>query len=79
MGVMFATSGFAAAIEAVVHSSVGFYLDPAALVAVIYANFFDIGMDSDITTTGASIAIVVMCAFCVLLLSRKIRAFQVVR
>jgi ABC-2 type transport system permease protein len=79
LGVMFATSGFAAAVEAVVHSSSGFYLDPAALVGVIYANFFDIGIDSDISTTGACLAIVAMCALCVLLLSRKIRAFQVVR
>jgi ABC-2 type transport system permease protein len=79
LGVMFATTAFAGAIQGVVHSSYGFYVDPAALVAVIYARFFDIEMDTDITTTGASIAIVAMCAFCVLLLSRKIRAFQVVR
>jgi ABC-2 type transport system permease protein len=79
LGVMFATTGFAGAVQAVVHSSAGFYIDPAALVAVIYANFFDIEMDTDITTLRACLAIVAMCAFCVLLLSRKIRAFQVVR
>jgi ABC-2 type transport system permease protein len=79
LGVMFASTGFAAAIQAVVNSSAGFYLDPAALVIVIYARFFDVGAGTDITTTGACLAIVAMCGFCVLLLSRKIRAFQVVR
>ena len=79
LGVMFATAGFAAAIAAVVHSSAGFYLDPAALIAVIYANFFEIEIESGISTPNACAGLAVMCAFCVLLLSKKIRAFQVVR
>jgi ABC-2 type transport system permease protein len=79
LGVMFATTGFAAAIKAVLKTSAGFYLDPAALVAVIYANFFDIPKESGIGTPGACLALIAIGAFCIFLLARKIRAFQVVR
>jgi hypothetical protein len=46
---------------------------------VVYANFFGVRMDSGIGTPGACTALAAMCAFCIWLLSRKIRAFQVVR
>jgi ABC-2 type transport system permease protein len=78
LGVMFATTGFAGAIAAVMHTSTGFYLDPAALVAVIYSNYFDLPMDTGIGTPGACVALIAMGAFCIWLLSKKIRAFQVV-
>ncbi len=78
LGVMFATTGFAGAIAAVMHTAKGFYLDPAALVAVIYANYFDVHTDSGIGTPEACLALIVMGAFCIWLLSKKIRAFQVV-
>ena len=79
LGVMFATTGFAGAVAGVMHTSMGFYLDPAALVAVIYSNYFDVHTDSGISTPGACAALIAMGAFCVWLLSKKIRAFQVVR
>jgi ABC-2 type transport system permease protein len=79
LGVMFATTGFAGAMEAILRTTAGFYLDPAALVAVVYAHFFDVQMNTGISTPGACIALIAIGAFCVLLLSRKIRAFQVVR
>jgi ABC-2 type transport system permease protein len=78
LGVMFATTGFAGAIAAVMHSAIGFYLDPAALVAVIYGNFFDIPMESGISTLNACLALFAIGVFCIWLLSKKIRAFQVV-
>jgi len=79
LGVMFATTAFAAAVEGILRTNAGFYLDPAALVAVIYARFFDTRVHTDIEVPGACLALVLICAFCVWLLSRKIRAFQVVR
>lgn len=79
LGVMFASTGFAAAVGAILRTKLGLYLDPAALVAVVYANFFDLPMDTGIGTPQACIALVLIGAFCVWLLSRKIRAFQVVR
>jgi ABC-2 type transport system permease protein len=79
LGVMFASTGFAGAIAAVMNTSAGFYLDPAALVGIIYSNYFDIPMELGISTPAACFALTVMGAFCVWLLSKKIRAFQVVR
>lgn len=79
LGVMFATSAFGAAIQGVLHSDAGFYLDPAALIAVIFGNFFEVHGKTDITTPNACLAMLAICVFCVWLLSRKIRAFQVVR
>ena len=79
LGVMAATTGFAGAIAAVMHTSKGFYLDPAALVGIIYVHFFDIATDPGIGIPDACLALGIMGAFCVWLLSKKIRAFQVVR
>jgi ABC-2 type transport system permease protein len=78
LGVMFATTAFAGAIGGVLHTDKGMYVDPAALVGVIYMNFFDITTDVDIGTPGACFALVLMGAFCIWLLEKKIRAFQVV-
>jgi hypothetical protein len=79
LGVMFASGGFGAAIAAVLNTSAGFYLDPAVLVAVIYTDFFDVPIKIQISPLGAYLGLIGICAFCILLLSRKIRAFQVVR
>ena len=79
LGVMFITTGFAGAIAGVMRTAKGFYIDPAAMVAIIYTNFFGIETESGIGTLGACISLITMGAFCVWLLSKKIRAFQVVR
>jgi ABC-2 type transport system permease protein len=77
LGVMFATTAFAAAINEVLRVKAGLYVDPAALVAVIWANFFGVDMNSGITTLGASIDLAFVCCLCIWLLGRKIRAFEV--
>jgi len=79
LGVMAATTAFAGAIAGIMETGKGFYIDPAALVAVIYANFFDIDTQSGISTIGACVSLMLMSALCVWMLSKKIRAFQVVR
>lgn len=79
LAVMAFTSGFAQAVNAVVNTKAGFYLDPAALVTSLYAKFFDVHTEMNVPTGGAILALVAMCAFCILLLSRRVRAFEVVR
>ena len=79
LGVMFFTSGFAAALEAVMGTKAGFYLDPAALVATVYGKFFGVEVNSSIDDAGAIVALAAMCAFCIYLLCRKVRAFEVVK
>lgn len=79
LGVMFFSSGFAAALNGVGRTSVGSYLDPAVLVATVYGRFFGVSVKEDIPMAGALAALAVICAFCLFLLSRKVRAFEVVR
>lgn len=79
LAVMFATTGFANAINEVLRIKAGFYLDPANLVASIWASFFGVPIHTDISPAGACAAMVIICGLCALLLSRKIRAFEVVR
>ena len=80
LGVMFFTSGFAAAFNAVLDTKKGSYLDPAALLTAIYGRFFGLShVQAGIGTAGAIASYAVICGFCIFLLSRKVRAFEVVR
>jgi len=79
LAVMFASSGFATAVNEILRVKAGFYLDPANLIAAIWARFFDVPIHTEMSITGAYAGIAVICGFCVLLLSRKIRAFEVVK
>lgn len=79
LGINFAASGAAAVVNEVLRTKAGFYLDPPVIVGVIWASFFGIEDASEMSVTGALIGLTVICAVCVWLLSRKIRAFEVVR
>ena len=79
LGVMFFLSGFAAAINAVLSSNIGYYISPGALITRVSAQVF--GMDSPIhiSAWSAWVALFAMCGVCLALLAKKIRAFEVVR
>lgn len=79
LAVMFLSSGFATAIQAVMRTQVGRYLDPAFLITLIYAKIFDYRFSTDISVASAAIALVAICAFFAFLLQKKVRAFEVVR
>lgn len=79
LAVQFAASGFAAAINEVLRIKAGFYADPKSLVMVIFAHYFEVKDFPEVPLLGACIGLVLMCAFFVWLLSRKVRAFEVVR
>lgn len=79
LAVMFMMSGFAAAINGVLRTKAGHYLDPASLVAAIYAKMFDTRINTDVTVPGAVIALILICSFFVYLLQKKVRAFEVVK
>lgn len=79
LAVMFMTSGFAAALNAVLRTKLGFYLDPAVLVGTVYSKLFGVTLHTEITMAGACVALVLICAFFIYLLQKKVRAFEVVR
>jgi ABC-2 type transport system permease protein len=73
------SSGFSAALNAIVRTNVGSYFNPPALVIAIASQFFGVHTDIGIQPGPALLALAILCAFCVYLLSRKVRAFEVVR
>jgi ABC-2 type transport system permease protein len=79
LAIMFMMSGFAAAINGVLRTKVGFYLDPTSLVGAIFANMFGVQLNTGISVPGAVIALLLICSFFVFLLQKKVRAFEVVK
>jgi ABC-2 type transport system permease protein len=79
LGVMFFLSGFGAAVNAVLRSNIGHYISPGALLSRVCAELFGVESNIDISAWSAWAALLVMCGICVLLLSKKVRAFEVVR
>jgi ABC-2 type transport system permease protein len=79
LGVMFFLSGFGAAINAVLRSNIGNYINPGALITRVCADLFGVESQIEISAWSAWVGLLVMCGLCVLLLSKKVRAFEVVR
>lgn len=79
LGVMFFLSGFGAALNAVLHSSIGYYISPGALITRVCAQVFGEQSPVHISAWSAWVGLLVMCGICLALLARKVRAFEVVR
>jgi ABC-2 type transport system permease protein len=79
LGVMFFLSGFGTAVNAVLRSHVGYYINPGALITRVCAGLF--GMDSpiEISAFSAWVGLLVMCGICLALLGKKVRAYEVIR
>lgn len=78
-GVIFFLSGFGAAINAVMRSNIGHYINPGSLITRVCAQMFGLESPVDISATSAWLALLVICGLCLLLLGKKVRAFEVVR
>lgn len=79
LGVMFVSSGLTAAIDVILRTTAGAYLNPAMLAGTVAARFFDLNVPPEPSPGRAVIALAAMCAFCVYLLQKKVRAVEVVR
>ncbi len=79
LAVMFLSSGFAAAWNAILRTDSGSYINPALMVASVYANLFGVEVHNGVSTGGSLVGLAAISAFCIFLLSRKVRAFEVVR
>ena len=78
LGVMFFLSGFGAAINAVLRTNAGFYISPGALITRVSAQLFGLDSPIEVSATGAWISLLAICGICVALLSKKVRAYEVV-
>jgi hypothetical protein len=68
-----------AAINLILRTTAGAYVSPAMLSASIWAHFFELRVPPEPSPGRAMLALAAMCAFCIYLLQKKVRAFEAVR
>jgi hypothetical protein len=76
--VMFFGAGFGQAINAVLRTQTGYFLNLAYLMTEIWSNLFRIDSEHWISVSDAWIALSLYCGICLFLLMRKVRAYEVV-
>lgn len=79
LGVMFFLSGFGAAMNAVLRSHIGYYINPGALITRVSADLFGMESPIEISAFSAWVGLLVMCGICLALLGKKVRAYEVIR
>ena len=79
LALMFFGAGFAQAINAVMRTQAGHFLDVGYLMATVWISLFQVDAEHGISASQAWVAILMYCAICLWLLMRKVRAYEVVR
>lgn len=79
LAVMFFGAGFAQAINAVMQTHSGHFVDVGYLMAAVWTDLFRIDGERAIPAFQAWSALLFYCAICLWLLMRKVRAYEVVR
>lgn len=79
LGVMFFGAGFAQAINAVLRTQSGHFLNIVYLMGTVWTSLFGVDMEGTITPLQAWIALLIYCAICLVLLVRRVRAYEVVK
>jgi ABC-2 type transport system permease protein len=79
LAVMFFGAGFAQAINAVLRTDSGHFVDVAYLMAAVWIGLFKVDAEHVISAGQAWIALLIYCLICLWLLLRKVRAYEVIR
>jgi len=79
LGVLFFGAGFAQAINAVMRTQLGHFIDIPYMMSTVWTDLFRIETDHPISSEAAWIALLAYCGICLALLVRKVRAYEVVR
>ena len=79
LAVFFFGAGFAEAADAVLGTHKGAFLNLGRLIATVQAHLFRQPWRSPISGASAWIALLAVSSFCLWLLARKVRAYEVVR
>jgi ABC-2 type transport system permease protein len=79
IAIFFIGAGFGAAINAVIHTKYGSLINLTQVIATIWAKLFRIHGDTGIALWDAWMALGAACAISLYLLTRKVRAFEVVK
>lgn len=78
LGVLFFGAGFAQAINAVLRTQSGYFLNLLYLVFTIWTSLFRVEAERAVSSGAAWIAVLTYCAACLALLVRKVQAYEVV-
>ena len=79
LGVFFAGAGFGAAINAVMRTNNGALIDIVQMMATAWGQLFRSPPGNGISATQAWTVLAIVCLICLWLLSKKVRAFEVVK
>lgn len=79
LGVFFAGSAFAQAINAVLQTRNGYLIDLGNLMVTVESHLFGQRSPTGLPAANAWLALLAICTFCLYLLERKVRAYEVVR
>jgi len=79
LAVMFFGAGFGQAVNVVLRTETGYFFNLAYLMAAVWEGLFRVDLGRAISVGQAWIALLVYCFFCLWLLMRKVRAYEVIR
>ena len=79
LAVLFFGAGFAQAVNAVMRTQSGYFLNLFYLISTVWTSLFRVDNDSAISVAEAWIALLGYCGICLALLVRKVRAFEVIK
>lgn len=79
LAVLFFGAGFAQAINGVMRTQSGHFIDIVYLMATVWTSLFRIDAARSMSSAEAWIALLIYCVVCLALLVRKVRAYEVVK
>ncbi len=79
LAVLFFGAGFAQAINAVMRTQSGHFIDIVYLMATVWSSLFQLDNGRSMSATAAWIALLGYCGICLALLVRKVRAYEVIK
>jgi len=78
LAVLFFGGGFGQAINAVMRTQSGHFVDIVYLIGTVWTSLFRIDNDRGMSSSAAWVALLIYCGICLALLVRKVRAYEVV-
>jgi ABC-2 type transport system permease protein len=79
LGVFFAGAGFGTALNSVMRTKYGTLLNLTEVMYTVWSKLFGVTPDTGISVEAAWICLGVVCAICLWMLVRRVRAFEVVK
>ena len=79
LAVLFFGAGFAQAINAVLRTESGHFINIVYLMGVVWTSLFRVENEASMSSAEAWVALLIYCAICLALLVRKVRAYEVVK